>query len=164
MTPTDMVFDDCADFPRGECSGARKGWEAIVAYQGITLTYRVADDYSLVALAGADAWLDPWTMGQEHPQRVFARGSGPGGAWAVHYRPDNTWRALHYGTETVAPRETRLTAQQAALLRGLAAKYSTISVRGADGRGLTFYGLGPTVAPTDEDRAALEALARELSE
>jgi hypothetical protein len=164
MNTTDMVFDDCADFPRQGCGGERKGWEAIVAYQGITLTYRISDDYSLLALAGADAWLDPWTIGQEHPQRVFGRGSSSDGSWAVHYRPDNTWRALYYGTETTAPRETRLTAEQGALLRALAPKYSTITIRTQDGGGLTFYGLGPTVAPTEEDRAALAQLAQELSQ
>lgn len=164
MTSTEMSFDDCADFPRGECSGARKGWEAIVAYQAITLTYRVADDYSLVALAGADAWLDPWTMGQAHPQRVFLTGSDSTGSWAVHYRPDNTWRLLRFGNETTPPGEARLTAEQGALVRELAGKYSTIKVNAADGGGVTLYGLGRTVAPTDEDRAALAQLAQALAQ
>jgi hypothetical protein len=162
VTSTETNFDDCATFPRAECGGERKGWEAIVAYQAITLTYRVSDDYRLVALAGADTWLDPWVMGQEHPQRVFARGTDAGGPWAVHYRPDNTWRLLRFGADTLAPSETRLAAEQGALLRELAPKYGTIQVRG-DAGGLTFYGLGPGVEPTAEDRTALLGLAEQIA-
>jgi hypothetical protein len=162
ITPTPTDFDDCATFPRAGCAGTRSGWEVIVAYQEITLTYRVSDDYRLVALAGADAWLDPWVMGQQHPQRVFARGTDDRGAWAVHYRPDNTWRLLRYGTETVAPSESRLAPEQGALLRDLAPKYGTIQVRD-DAAGLTYYGLGPAVEPTAEDRPALLALAEAIA-
>jgi hypothetical protein len=162
VTPTQMEFDDCEVFPRAECGGQRNGWEVIVAYQPITLTYRVSDDYRLVALSGADVWLDPWVMGQEHPQRVFAKGTDAGGSWAIHYRPDNTWRLLRFGTDTVAPSETRLTSEQGALLRELAPKYGTISARG-DAGGLTFYGLGPGVEPAAEDNAALLELAAQIA-
>ncbi len=161
LTPTALSFDDCADFPREGCAGERKGTEAIVAYQGITLTYRVADDFSLVALAGAEL-LDPWTTGQPHPQRVFLRGSDAGGAWAVHYRPDNTWRLLRFGAAGAPPGETRLTAAQGALIRALAEKHSTVSAPAAGG-GVTLYGLGRTVALSAADRAALIRLAEELA-
>jgi hypothetical protein len=161
MTPTQLNFDDCADFPREGCGGERKGWDVIVATQGMTLTYRVSDDYRFVALSGAEA-LDPWTMGQTHPQRVFLRGSDAAGAWAVHYRPDGTWRLLRYGTDATPPGEARLDAAQGALIRELAGKYSTITVGAPEG-GLTLYGLGPLVAPTQEDRVALERLAADLA-
>ncbi len=71
MTQTPATFDDCTIFPREGCSGTRAGTQAIVAYEGITLTYRLASDALLVAIEGADMALNPWYMGQDHPQRVF---------------------------------------------------------------------------------------------
>ena len=91
MTQTPATFDDCTTFPREGCSGTRQGTQAIVAYEGITLTYRLANDALLVTIEGADNALNPWLMGQDHPQRVFL--TIPGGG-SVHYYQDGTWRLL----------------------------------------------------------------------
>ncbi len=158
-TITQMSFDDCEAFPRDGCSGTRDGFQSIVAYEGITLTYDVSSDYQLVGLTGADR-LDPWLMGQDHPQRVFLGGLDSARAY---FYPNGSWRYLRYAMDGRPESDMPLTHDEAATLQALAAKYSTLFIKNANGQRITFYGLGPTVAPTEEDKAALLAVAEGLA-
>jgi hypothetical protein len=162
MTATFTTFDDCEAFPRDGCGGTRDGWQAIVGYEAITLTYRVSDDYALVAVDGADPWINPFLMGQDHPQRVFLQGA-EGGGFRVHYAPDGTWHLLRPATDTLPESDVVLTQEQVEVLTTLAPVYSSLYLRTASGGELDFYGLGPVVAPSDEDREALRTLGAELS-
>jgi hypothetical protein len=162
MTATHTTFDDCQAFPRDGCGGTQDGWEAIVGYETITLTYRVSDDYELVAVDGADMWLDPWLVGQEHPQRVFLQGS-EGGGFKVYYYPDNTWHLLRPGDGSLPDSDVTLAREQAETLNALASEYSSLYLRTTDGGDLVLYGLGSVVAPSDEDREALLALGTALA-
>jgi hypothetical protein len=163
MTATHVTFDDCQAFPRDGCGGTQDGWLAIVGYETITLTYRVSDDYKQVALDGADEKLDPWLMGQDHPQRVFLQGSEGGVNFRVHYYPDSTWHLLRPGGGSTPDSDVILTQDQADVLSTLAPKYSSLYLRTASGGELDFYGLGSVVAPSDEDREALLALGAALA-
>jgi hypothetical protein len=163
MTATQQTFDDCQAFPRDDCGGTRAGWQAIVTHQAISLTYRVADDYNLVAVEGADMALDPWVMGQDTPQLIFLRGSGGGTDFTVHYHPDSTWHLLRPGDGSQPESDVTLTQDQADTLRTLAPKYSTLYLQPTGGGSLVFYGLGPVVAPSDADRKALLALGAALT-
>lgn len=158
MTYSQQSFDDCEAFPREGCSGTRDGFEATVAYEAITLTYRVSSDYQLVGIQGAEQ-LDPWMIGQEHPQRVFL--AGPGGGRVVYY-PNGSWRYLRYEWDGQPESDVPVTKDQAATLQRLAPKYSTLYIP-ASGDRITFYGLGQITAPTDEDRMALIAVSDALS-
>ncbi len=162
MTATQQIFDDCQTFPHEGCGGTRAGWLAIVTHQTISLTYRVTDDYKLLAVEGADLALDPWLMGQDTPQLVFLRGSGGGLNYTVHASQDNTWHLLRPGGGSLPDSDMTLTRDQAAILRSLAPKYSTLHLQPAGGGTFTFYGLGLTVAPTDAGRQALLALGAAL--
>ena len=162
ISATLVSFDDCQAFPRDGCSGTKDGWQAIAGYETITLTYRVSDDYKLVAIEGADMWLDPWLMGQDHPQRIFLEGS-EGGGFSVHYYPDNTWHLLRPGQGSMPASDVILTQDQANTLRTLAPKYSSLYLRTTGGESLDFYGLGPVVAPSDADRETLLALGAALT-
>jgi hypothetical protein len=159
MTQTPATFDDCTTFPREGCSGARQGIQAIVAYEGITLTYRLAIDALLVTIEGADNALNPWLMGQDHPQRVFL--TIPGGG-SVHYYQDGTWRLLRPADGAAPESDVAVSKENAAALKDLSAKYSTLYVPAASGMTLVFYGLGPGAAPSDADREALLRMADEL--
>jgi len=163
MTATQQIFDDCRAFPREDCGGTRAGWLAIVTHQAISLTYRVSDDYKLVAVEGADLALDPWLMGQDTPQLVFLRGSGGDMDFTVHASQDNTWHLLRPGRGSLGESDVTLTHDQAAMLRSLAPKYSTLHLQQAGGGTLTFYGLGPAVAASDADREALLTLGAALT-
>jgi hypothetical protein len=163
MTATQQTFDDCQAFPREGCGGKRAGWQAIVGYETITLTYRVSDDTQLVAVDGADMSLDPWLMGQDHPQRVFLRGSGGGMDFTVHYHPDSTWHLLRPGDGSMPESDVTLTQDQADTLRTLAPTYSTLYLQPTGGGSLVFYGLGPVVAPSDADRDMLLELGAALT-
>ena len=163
MTATQQIFDDCQAFPREGCGGTRAGWLAIVTHQAISLTYRVSDDYKLVAVEGADLALDPWLMGQNTPQLVFLRGSGGGMDFTVHAGQDNTWHLLRRGSGSLPDSDVTLSQDQAAILRSLAPKYSTLHLQPTGGGTLTFYGLGPTVAASAADREALLALGAALA-
>lgn len=160
MTQTPATFDDCTTFPREGCSGTREGTQAIVAYEGITLTYRLASDALLVAIEGADMALNPWYMGQDHPQRVFL--TIPGGG-SVHYYQDGTWRLLRPADGSAPESDVAVSKEQAAALKDLSAKYSTLYVPTPSGTSLVFYGLGPGAAPSDADREALLKMADELA-
>jgi hypothetical protein len=162
MTATHVSFDDCQAFPRDGCGGTQDGWQAIVAYETITLTYRVSEDYKLVALDEADERLDPWLMGQDHPQRVFLQGD-EGGGFSVHYYPDNTWHLLRPGDGSMPDSDVILTRDQADTLRTLTPKYSSLYIRTTAGEELVFYGLGPVVAPSEEDLNTLLALGTALA-
>jgi hypothetical protein len=162
MTATHVSFDDCQAFPRDGCGGTRDGWQAIVGYETITLTYRVSDDTKLVAIDGAEERLDPWLMGQDHPQRVFLEGDEGDGFRAVYY-PDNTWHLLRPGDGSMPASDVILTQDQADTLRTLAPAYSSLYLRTTGGEELVFYGLGPAVAPSDEDRDTLLALGAALA-
>jgi hypothetical protein len=164
MTATHDTFDDCQAFPREGCGGTRDGWQAIAGYETITLTYRVSDDYQLVAVDGADMWLDPWLMGQDHPQRMFLQGHVGGSDFSVTYYPDNTWHLLRPGNGSLPDSDVLLTQDQADTLYSLAPKYSSLYLRTTQGDDVVFYGLGPVVAPSDEDRDALLALGAVLAE
>jgi len=163
MTATQQIFDDCRAFPREDCGGTRAGWLAIVTHQAISLTYRVSDDYKLVAVEGADLALDPWLMGQDTPQLVFLRGSGGGMNFTVHASQDNTWHLLRPGSGSLPDSDVTLTPDQAAILRSLAPKYSTWTLQPAGGGSLTFYGLGPAVVASAADRDVLLALGSALA-
>jgi hypothetical protein len=163
MTATQQTFDDCQAFPREGCGGTRAGWQAIVTHQAISLTYRVSDDYKLVAVEGADMALDPWLMGQDTPQLIFLRGSGGGMDFTVHYHPDNTWHLLRPGDGTQPESDVTLNQDLADTLRMLAPKYSTLYLQPTGGGSLVFYGLGPVVAPSDADRDLLLALGAALA-
>ena len=163
MTATQQTFDDCQAFPREGCGGKRAGWQTIVWYETITLTYRVSDDYKLVAVDGADAWLNPWVVGQDHPQRVFLQGHVGGSDFRVHYDPDSTWHLLRPGDGSMPDSDVTLTQDQAEILSTLAPEYSSLYLRTTDGEELDFYGLGSIVAPSGEDRDTLLALAAELA-
>jgi hypothetical protein len=163
MTATQQTFDDCQAFPRDDCGGTRAGWQAIVTHQPISLTYRVSDDYKLVAVEGADMALDPWLMGQDTPQLIFLRGSGGGTDFTVHYHPDSTWHLLRPGNGSQPESDVTLTQDQADTLRTLAPKYSTLYLQPTGGGSLVFYGLGTVVAPSDADRDMLLALGAALT-
>ncbi len=158
MQYTQKSFDDCEAFPREGCGGTRDGFEAIVAYEAMTLTYRVSSDYQLVGIQGLEQ-LDPSMFGQPHPQRVYLSGVDGG---KVLYYPNGAWRFLRYAADGQPASDVPLTNEQAKTLQTLAPKYSTLSIVGDGGR-ITFYGLGSTVAPTEADRAALLALADALA-
>jgi hypothetical protein len=162
MTATHVTFDDCEAFPRDGCGGTQDGWQAIVGYETITLTYRISDDYKLVAVDGADMSLNPWLMGQDHPQRVFLRGSDEGG-FSVHYDPDNTWHLLRPGDGSTPDSDVLLTREQVDVLSTLAPEYSSLYLRTTSGGELDFYGLGPVVAPSDEDLDTLLTLGAALA-
>jgi hypothetical protein len=163
MTATHVRFDDCQAFPRDGCGGTQDGWQAIVGYETITLTYRVSDDYKLVAIDGSDEKLDPWLMGQDHPQRIFLQGNVGGSDFSVTYYPDNTWHLLRPGDGSMSESDVILTQDQADTLQTLAPKYSSLYLRTTDGEELVFYGLGPVVAPSDADRDMLLALGAALT-
>lgn len=162
-TATEATWDDCAAFPRQGCGGTRAGWDVVVTYESITLAYRVSDDYRMVAIDGAGMALDPWMMGQDHPQRVFLRGSTQSGGYSVHYQPDNAWRVLRYRNDSTEGSDEPLAPEHADLLRALASRYSTLFVPTEARPMLTFYGLGTVTAPDETDGAALQALAAALA-
>ena len=164
ITPTQTTFNDCSVFPREGCAGTRAGWETLVSHGDVSLTYRVSDDYKLLAIEGADQ-LDPWLLGQAQPQRVFMQVSGGGPNFRVLYQPDNTWHKLVWGTDTAEPSDTLLSPEQGAVLRELAPKYGTLSLPVTEdgAQGLVFYGLGSAISPNDADRAALQSLAAQLA-
>jgi len=162
ISATLVSFDDCQAFPREGCGGTRDGYQAIAGYETITLTYRVSDDTKLVGVEGADMRLDPWLMGQDHPQRVFLQGA-EGGGFRVVYYPDNTWHLLRPGDGSLPASDVILTQEQADTLRTLAPMYSSLYLQTTDGEELDFYGLGTVVAPSDEDRDTLLALGAALA-
>ena len=158
MTPTEKTFDDCTAFPREGCGGMRPGWEVQVTHGADALTYRVSNDYKLVAVDGVGS-LVPWLAGQQTPQLNFLDVSSGDKDYDVHYDQDGTWRLLRRVRESVTANEAILPAEQGKLLQGLAKKYSTLHLRQPSGAEIAFLGLGPAVAPTDDDRDALFALA-----
>ena len=158
-TPSPATFDDCATFPRDGCSGTQPGTQAIVAYESITLTYRIATEALLVTIDGAGNALDPWLMGQDHPQRVFL--TLPGGS--VHYYPDGTWRLLRPADGSAPDSDVAIGKEQAAALQDISSKYSTLYIPTASGTTMVFYGLGPGAAPSDADRATLLKMADDLA-
>ncbi|MGE5601629.1 MAG: hypothetical protein ACM30E_01180 [Nitrososphaerales archaeon] len=158
----ETTFDDCEAFPREGCSGTRHGYSVMVTYETISVTYRVSDDYKLVALQGIDS-ADPWMIGQEHPQRFFMQGYGGGMDFRVRYDPDSTWRLLRPGHDSAPDSDLMLSQEQVATLRELTPKYGTLYLKPAGGGTVVFYGMGPVVAPSDADRDALLALAAALT-
>ena len=160
VTQTPETFDDCTAFPRNGCGGTQPGTQAIVAYEGITLTYRIATDALLVTIDGADGALNPWYIGQDHPQRVFL--TIPGGG-SVHYYQDGTWRLLRPADGAAPDSDVTISKEQAATLQDLSSKYSTLYIPTASGTTMVFYGLGPGAAASDADRDALLKMADELA-
>ena len=59
--------------------------------------------------------------------------------------------------------DVAISKEQAAALKDLSAKYSTLYVPTPSGTSLVFYGLGPGAAPSDADREALLKMADELA-
>jgi len=104
--------------------------------------------------------LNPWYMGQDHPQRVFL--TIPGGG-SVHYYQDGTWRLLRPADGSAPESDIAVSKEQAAALKDLSAKYSTLYMPTPSGMGLVFYGLGPGAAPSDADGEALLKMADEFA-
>ncbi len=151
-----VTFDDCQAFPRGDCGGSREGWRAQVQYQDLIVTYRVSQDYRLVAIEPPEALAGRQLLYLQVMQdTLFFR---------VDRYPDDTWHLsgtdLSQGWATHWP----LDAARIEALRPLLQTYGSLTWQTPDGMRVQLYGLGERVALSEEDGQRLATLAVDLAD
>lgn len=152
----EVAFDDCQAFPRDGCSGTRDGWRVQVQYQDMLVTYRVSQDYRLVALEASDELASR--------QLLYLFGMQGNRLFRVDRYPDDTWHLSGSDLDLTYAAHLPLDAATVGRLHSFLQTYSSVRWRAPDGMELRLYGLGQRVELSQEDQSQLVALAAELAE
>ena len=155
-----VTFDDCRDFPGPGCIGQRPGWLITTRYLaqagGLTVTYRIAEDYSLSLLETGEALRDR--------QRLFMEGmAADGRRFEVDRSPGGSWRLFILEPDEAADSEVTLPDATLTPLQSLVDSYNTVSLA-VDGQGWRLYGLGSLARLAPDDEGLLRGLVYQMLE
>ncbi|MFB0537655.1 MAG: hypothetical protein ACETWR_22030 [Anaerolineae bacterium] len=148
------TFDDCQAFPRDDCSGTREGWRVQAQYQDIVVTYRVSQDYRLVAVEPPDALASR--------QLLYLFGTQGNLFFRVDRYPDDTWHLSGTDLNRTYASHLQLEARVVETLRSFVQVYGSVTFETPEGIKLRLYGLGERVDLSEEDRSRLATLGAEL--
>lgn len=150
-----IIFDDCQAFPRDGCSGTREGWRVQVQYQDIVVTYRVSQDYRVVAVEPPDALASR--------QLLYLFGMQGNRFFRVDRYPDDTWHLSGADFDRTYASHLQLDAGVVETLRSFVQTYGSLTFETPDGIRLRLYGLGGRVELSGEGRGQLATLGTELA-